>query len=1083
MAVVVDDFAGDRSTTGVLTPFAPVSGALEMADDVDWFAVEMEAGETYRIRLRGDGGDMHAWAYNGLRLYSPGYGSYTSYSYSPIFALRYSEPSGTPELFPTYWGSYSYSYVRTEAVYLKFTAQTDATFFVGVNGDGYEAFDYLLDMQVLEDDLDLPDDWTTPAFLERGESLSSVLGDPDDIDAIRLDLAPGELFTVKFTGDGDIPNRNGGWSWGVLYYSRDSYQYSRYFSLDDSSIERDGERMVIATGRVSEAVDAENPYVILKVQSWEPGGYRVELFEDDDPEPNQPRWTGPDTPAAEADGDDYLGAFQYPGDFDFVRVEGAPGSAYRVTITGDGETPAQIDYINFYSIYRNTYSYSGYTYGYTYTNWLGAWDNWGYSGYGYSPEYPVLTLAPARTDGELVLGLLGDSGGYRVSVEALTDDFAQDASTTGALPANGPWVEGEIEYTRDQDWFAVDVEAGHTYLVRLVAADGQVLPFGRDVSSYRGHDSLALYDAYGNWMAFDTSLIRDIDTYRSYSYWGSYTYTFTYTYVSGVETVVMSFFTPVDGELFVSVGEDSRRAPLFGYQVLLEDLGELDDAPAGPGGPLLGDGDEISEGIQFPGDIDWFALDVLPDTAYLVEVYGDGPDPIDAGALDLSLVQRVVYSTYSTYYGGTAYSSYDNFDRLDLTPAGTYGGLPRFVAPFDFSYAPQNPYLEVRAGEGVQGGYHVKLVSVFDPDPASFYLPAEDYRTLTDLLPLDASIGYEGDRDVFLLDAEGPGEVYRLRVHAEAGDGPRLWDALGRDTYVSYSSYSGYTTYSTRFETDWLNYTTYYHPENGDRVYLIFGAGEHAHDLVRFSDAGPGDYELSLDRLSDPEPNYYWHTDAAFPVLGEGDHYSGAIDYQWDRDVFELEVEAGTRYRLQIAGDGLGEDAWFRLRSGELYVYSTYSSYYSFSSLYDAYSSYTADGIVVTFTAVAADVHRLELNGEGPVDYEISLAEATDPNTPPDARDDDFAVAATSGTISRNVLADNGSGADSDPDGDAIRVAAVEGQAGLVGTSFDLAGGGRARINADGSFWFNPDGDFADLAAGASRVAVLSYTLADAHGA
>ncbi|MEE3099764.1 MAG: Ig-like domain-containing protein, partial [Pseudomonadota bacterium] len=75
----------------------------------------------------------------------------------------------------------------------------------------------------------------------------------------------------------------------------------------------------------------------------------------------------------------------------------------------------------------------------------------------------------------------------------------------------------------------------------------------------------------------------------------------------------------------------------------------------------------------------------------------------------------------------------------------------------------------------------------------------------------------------------------------------------------------------------------------------------------------------------------------------------------------------------------------------------------------------------------------------------------------------DAIAAAPTGVRSGNAMANNGFGADFDPDGDVIQIVAVEGDPGLVGNSFDLEEGGRVRLLSDGTFWFNPDGDFDDL--------------------
>ena len=52
-----DDFTSDTATTGTVTVGEQATGELEEAGDVDWFAVELEAGKSYRIDLEGESSD------------------------------------------------------------------------------------------------------------------------------------------------------------------------------------------------------------------------------------------------------------------------------------------------------------------------------------------------------------------------------------------------------------------------------------------------------------------------------------------------------------------------------------------------------------------------------------------------------------------------------------------------------------------------------------------------------------------------------------------------------------------------------------------------------------------------------------------------------------------------------------------------------------------------------------------------------------------------------------------------------------------------------------------------------------------
>ena len=101
-------------------------------------------------------------------------------------------------------------------------------------------------------------------------------------------------------------------------------------------------------------------------------------------------------------------------------------------------------------------------------------------------------------------------------------------------------------------------------------------------------------------------------------------------------------------------------------------------------------------------------------------------------------------------------------------------------------------------------------------------------------------------------------------------------------------------------------------------------------------------------------------------------------------------------------------------------------------------------------------------------------------NPAPNAADD---VAATgeNSTNGGNVLADNGNGVDSDPDGDAISVVSVQSQS--TGLPVTGSTGGTFTIQSNGSYTFDPGADFDSLALGETRDTSVTYTIEDAQGA
>ncbi|MCZ4254668.1 Ig-like domain-containing protein [Sulfitobacter sp. G21635-S1] len=100
-------------------------------------------------------------------------------------------------------------------------------------------------------------------------------------------------------------------------------------------------------------------------------------------------------------------------------------------------------------------------------------------------------------------------------------------------------------------------------------------------------------------------------------------------------------------------------------------------------------------------------------------------------------------------------------------------------------------------------------------------------------------------------------------------------------------------------------------------------------------------------------------------------------------------------------------------------------------------------------------------------------------NTAPVAENDAVATDADN-ILSGSVLADNGSGADNDPDaGTVLGVIEVNGVAANIGQQITLPSGALLTLNADGTFDYDPNGAFDALPDGESVTDTFTYTLTD----
>ncbi|WP_226700156.1 Ig-like domain-containing protein [Qipengyuania gaetbuli] len=120
---------------------------------------------------------------------------------------------------------------------------------------------------------------------------------------------------------------------------------------------------------------------------------------------------------------------------------------------------------------------------------------------------------------------------------------------------------------------------------------------------------------------------------------------------------------------------------------------------------------------------------------------------------------------------------------------------------------------------------------------------------------------------------------------------------------------------------------------------------------------------------------------------------------------------------------------------------------------------------------VLIDVERIVF-GDG------SSIDLSGGNTDPTAEEDSGAIAADAILSSPDSLLDN----DSDVDGDPLTVAAVNGDAAAVGQAITLASGATLKVEADGSYVYDPNSAFDTLPLGQTTDDSFSYTIDDGQG-
>ncbi|NWG92891.1 MAG: hypothetical protein HXY21_10370, partial [Parvularculaceae bacterium] len=140
------------------------------------------------------------------------------------------------------------------------------------------------------------------------------------------------------------------------------------------------------------------------------------------------------------------------------------------------------------------------------------------------------------------------------------------------------------------------------------------------------------------------------------------------------------------------------------------------------------------------------------------------------------------------------------------------------------------------------------------------------------------------------------------------------------------------------------------------------------------------------------------------------------------------------------------------LASGALLTVNSDGSY-----AYDANGAFEHLG--VGETAADSFVYRVS-DGQGDFDDATATVVVNGANDAPDSRDDSVGVIENA-IVSGSVFADNGAGADDDPDvNDVLSVSKVNGSGGNVGSQITLSSGALLTVNADGSFAYDPNGAF-----------------------
>jgi hypothetical protein len=436
-----DDYAGNSSTTGSLVPGDSITGIIQLADEQDWFGIELTAGGIYAFDLRGVDSDGGTLADPYLQLIN-GAGQSTAND----------SDSGTG--------------LDARLNYVASTSGTHYLSVKGLNYNGNTTGTYTLMATALGIDDHIGNN-TTTSTLSLSGSVSGDIQSANDQDWFRITLSVGTTYIFELEG---VDSGNGTLADPALrlHNAQGNYQAGGY---------NDG----IGLDELLAYTPASSGTYYLAATSDDIGTYKLSVSLDD--------YThGFLTSGRLTIGETATGTIQFPEDQDWFRIDLTAGTDYIFVLSGIESGGGTLSSTN-----------------------LMLMDSSG----GYLASHTKYLFHTPTSSGVYFLAAQGMGAVGTYALSAMTDDFSDNASTTGTLTANGS-VKGTLHGGTDQDWFSITLSAGGSYAFSLE---------GRDSGGGTMADPLLrLRDSAGNEISYnqDGGLGRDAHLTHIASSGGTY---------------------------------------------------------------------------------------------------------------------------------------------------------------------------------------------------------------------------------------------------------------------------------------------------------------------------------------------------------------------------------------------------------------------------------------------------------------------------------------------------------------------------------------------------------------------------------
>ena len=413
---VTDDLSADTGTRGAVAVGSTATGEIEFADDVDWFAVTLEAGKTYRFDLEG------AWTNKGT-LPSP--------------ALRgLYDATGARIDDTTDFGGGVY---RNSQLY--FTATTSGTYYVAAEASGDLTGSYTL--AVAETTEDVAADISTTATVAVGGSATGEIEQPNDRDWFAVTLEAGK--TYRFDLEGDV-NQSGYTLWDTYLWGL----HDATGALIDGTTDNDGGGA--RDSRLNFTASTSGTYYVAvganEGQYRDDTGSYILSVADITVDVAADAST---TATVAVDGT-ATGNIETVRDRDWFAVTLEAGKTYRFDLEGTWTNKGTLS---------NPYLWGLYDANGTQIELGRIGGGIGYNSHRYfaADANGTYYVEAGAEHGPWV-------GSYTLAVTELAADAAADTSTTATVAVGSP-VTGDIETLGDRDWFSVTLEEGKTYRIDL----------------------------------------------------------------------------------------------------------------------------------------------------------------------------------------------------------------------------------------------------------------------------------------------------------------------------------------------------------------------------------------------------------------------------------------------------------------------------------------------------------------------------------------------------------------------------------------------------------------------------------------